>query len=313
MITPSAYFACREEGIPVIQSLHNFRLLCSNGLFYRNHMVCEECLNKTLWRGVYHRCYKNSRLITAAVVWMLEKHWKQRTWLDMVDFYIVASEFTRQKYIEGGIPPEKIAVKPNFVYPDRGIREKNGSYALYVGRLSDEKGIGILLEAWRSIQNFPLRVIGDGPLIDRLKKYVTEFNMKNIEFLGFANQAKYENNMKNARFLVVPSQCYESFPRIIAEAFSYGIPILTSRLGSLEEIIEEGKTGVLFKPGDISDLIGKINWMINHEDDLLTMGRDARREFEKKYSAQKNYEQLIEIYEKATTMPREASDAKARD
>jgi len=149
MMTPSAYLACKDEGVPIIQSQHNFRLLCSNGLFYRNNKPCEDCLEKTLWEGVKHRCYRNSILLTGLVARMVAEHWKQRTWTDMVDLYIVAAEFTRQKYIQRGIPENKIIVKPHFSPRDSGRGKGEDGYALYVGRLSEEKGVDILIEAWK--------------------------------------------------------------------------------------------------------------------------------------------------------------------
>lgn len=300
VITPAAYFACKEEGIPVVQSQHNFRLICSNGLLYRNNKVCEDCLHKSLWQGVYHGCYGNSRVLTAFIAGMLIDHWKKGTWENTVDLYITASQFGRQKLIEGGLPPEKIVVKPNFVYPVPDIQQRQEeNYALYVGRLSREKGVHMLLEAWRSIPYCPLKIMGDGPLAGGLKKYAKDHGIKNVDFLGFTSPEEYNRVMNGAKFLLVPSQCYESFPRIIVEAFSYGIPIVASRLGTLAEIVEDEKTGLLFDPADTNDLIAKIHWINQHNEDLLKMGKMARCVFEEKYMARKNFDSLMDIYNRA--------------
>lgn len=300
VMTPSVYFACKEEGVPVVQSQHNFRLICSNGLLFRDNQVCEECVQKTLWRGVYHRCYKNSRLATALVVRMLQKHWKQDTWRKMIDLHIALSEFSRQKLVAGGIPPHKIVVKPNFIYPDSKNQRTDRGYALYVGRLSVEKGVYVLLDAWKSIKNLPLKIMGDGPLSGRLQSYVESQGIHQVDFLGYVPEGRYEECMKGAKILIVPSVCYENFPRVIAEAFSYGIPVVASRLGSMEELVKDKETGLLFRAGDPHDLKEKITWMLEHGDELEQMGKKARREYEEKYAAETSYKNLMDIYRKVT-------------
>lgn len=299
MITPSVYFACREAGIPVVQTQHNFRLMCSNALFYRDNMVCEDCLKKSLWQGVYHRCYRNSFFLTASLVNMLRKHWKKRTWIDLIDVHIALSEFSRQKFIQAGIPEAKIVVKPNFTQQSVLPRSQNQGYALYIGRLSVEKGVKILLEAWQSIKHIPLKIIGEGPLAAEFKAYAQLHNLSNVEFLGHCSPEKCQEYMKAAKFLVVPSQCYENFPRVIAEAFSCGVPVVASRLGSLAEIIEDGTTGILFDPKQAASLIEKIHWAVEHSEDLMRMGLHAHRVFEERYTAEQNYHQLMKIYQKA--------------
>lgn len=299
MMTPAVYYACKEEGVPVIQSQHNFRIFCSNGLFYRDNRICEDCLDKSLRQGVYHGCYRNSRLLTAFVAAMLKKHWQRRTWLDMVDIYITATQFSRQKLIQGGIPAEKIVIKPNFVYPDPGMRRTDEGYALYVGRLSREKGIESLLEAWRAVPHFPLRIIGNGPLADSLKDYVAKHRMANVAFLGYVTREVYEENMKKARFLVVPSYCYENFPRVIVEASAYGVPVVSSNIGTLKELVQDNINGLVFDPRNSKQLMERIEILIRDPSRAQEMGKNARRIFEEKYSIHNNYKCLIEIYQKA--------------
>jgi len=293
-MTPSAYKACKDEGVPIVQSLHNFRLSCVNGLFYRDNHVCEDCLNKSLWEGVKNRCFKGSLAMSAYLAHVIKKNWQNKAWVNDVDMYIMASEFGRQKMILAGLPAEKMMVKPNFVHPDLGENYQGGDYGLYVGRLSEEKGVDVLLKAWQQIKNHPLRIIGDGPLADKFKSEKVE----NVEFLGYVDQKEREKQMRGAKFLIVPSQCYENFPRIVAEGFALGLPVIASRLGSLQEIIEDQKSGLLFEADNAEDLSEKIAWAFMHEDTLKNMGRQARLIYEQKYAAQKNYEQLIEIYKK---------------
>ncbi len=296
-ITPSVYQACRDEGVPVVQSLHNFRLLCSNALFFRGGKVCEECLDhKNLWRGVFYGCYRNSRLMTALMVRMLQDHWKRGTWLDMVDLYITATEFSRRKYITAGIPAEKIAVKPHVNLSDTVKENRDQGYALYAGRLTPEKGVRILLEAWKKKAYLPLKIVGDGPMAAELKK---EFQGIEVDFLGFVPEGRYDECMKGAKFLIVPSLCYENFPRVVAEAYSYGVPVLASSLGGFPEIVFEGRTGLLFRPGDIDHLLEKIQWMVSHQDQRRVMEENIRQIYTTSFSARKNYEMLMDIYTKA--------------
>jgi len=304
VLTPSVFQACKDEGIPVVQSLHNFRLLCSNALLFRNNAICEECIEKKdLNRGIYHRCYKKSRLLTAVVVRMLKHHWQKGTWVNMVDRYIMASEFGRQKHIVAGIPKEKISIKPHVVHPDLPKFNQDKGYALYVGRLSEEKGVHILLEAWKEIHNLPLKIAGDGPLASELKAYVKNNNIANVEFLGFVSEEPYHECMQGAKFLTVPSVCYENFPRIVVEAYSYGVPVVASSLGSFPEIVKEKETGLLFEPANSRDLAEKIQWILSHETEFHSMRDNVRRQYKEKYSSQKNYEILMDAYRSVIQEP----------
>lgn len=299
VMTPSVYHACRDENIPVVQSLHNFRLLCSNGLLFRDNHICEECLERSLWRGVRYGCFKNSRFITALVVRTIEGHWKKRTWSGMVNYYIVTSEFARQKFITAGIPAQKLLLKPHFFYPDPGTRSEDQGYALYVGRLSPEKGVHFLLKAWQELKEIPLKIMGAGPLHDSLRSFVLVNDLKQVEFLGYLTGDDYVKYMRGARFVVVPSLCYEHTTRVIPEAYAFGIPVLVSRLGSMVDQVQNNATGILFEPDNIEDFRTKARWLAAQDNALKDMGRKARKLYEEKYSADRNYETLIGIYKKA--------------
>ena len=297
-ISPAVYYACREAGVPVVQTLHNYRLVCPGALLMRDGRVCEDCLGQAVpWPGVVHGCWRGSRMQTAVVAGMLTVHRLLKTWQKQVDVYIALTEFARRKFIEGGLPAKKIVVKPNFVHPDPGEREAPGRYALFVGRLSPEKGLSTLLKAWRSLKGIPLKVVGDGPLRDQVQAFAAGYG--SVEVLGRRPHQEVIALMKGARCLVFPSEWYEGFPMTIAEAFACGVPIIVSRLGAMAEIVEDRRTGLLFEPGNAEDLAEKVAWAWAHPKEMAEMGKEARREYEAKYTAKRNYEMLMEIYEQA--------------
>jgi glycosyltransferase involved in cell wall biosynthesis len=320
MVSPSIYSACKEAHVPVVQTLHNYRLLCPAATFFRDGRVCEECLEHSLWRGVLHGCYRDSRAETSAVALMLAVHRWLGTWSEMVDSFIALSGFSRQKFIEGGIPTEKIAVKPNFVYADPGCRARSGEYALFIGRVSPEKGIRTLLAAWQRLQvRIPLRIIGGGPEREFLEEHATQMELSDVRFLGQLPRDEVIAALKGARFLLFTSEWYENFPMTIVEAFACGVPVVCSRLGAMEEIVADGRTGLHFTPGNADDLAAKVEWASAHPEEMAAMGRAARAEYEAKYTAQRNYPMLMEVYQKALAgkgqgvgAARQAADADLR-
>jgi glycosyltransferase involved in cell wall biosynthesis len=323
LISPSAYYACREAGVPVVQTLHNYRLLCPAGTFRQNGSICQKCVTGGLSNGVLHGCYRDSRAATAATALMLGAHRWLGTWNEAVDCYVALTEFSRRKFIEGGLPAEKIVVKPNFVSPDplencsgdvpiaeskmidggprsgRGRRRPpiQGEYALYVGRLSYEKGVRTLLRAWQKT-SIPLHVVGDGPLRQELEAFSSGHDLSSVTFHGHVTSALLIPVMKRARFLVLPSEWYESFPVTLAEAFACGVPVIASRLGAMQEIVEDGRTGLHFTSGDADDLAAKVEWAWTHPEEIQAMGRAARAEYETKYTAERNYDMLMGIYQR---------------
>ena len=203
----------------------------------------------------------------------------------------------KSKFISAGIPAHKISVKPNFVYEDPGEHTGKGEYALFVGRLSPEKGLSTLIAAWASLP-IPLVVVGDGPMRSELEIQVRG-HASNIDFRGRLGRDQTRALMKGALFLVVPSECYENFPMVIAEAFACGTPVIGSRLGAVAEIIADGHTGLHFSPGDSSDLQQKARWAWSNPDQMMEMGRHARIEYESKYTPERNYPVLMKIYQRA--------------
>jgi glycosyltransferase involved in cell wall biosynthesis len=240
---------------------------------------------------------------------MLVLHRALKTWQHKVDGYIALTEFAREKFVEGGIPGEKISVKPNFLYPDPGPRAAGEGYALFVGRLSPEKGILTLMRAWRSLPNIPLQIVGDGPLMGEVLSKARELNRPDVECVGWLSRNEVLEKLKGANFVVVPSNCNEGFPLTIVEALACGVPIVGSRLGGINEILRSGESGLLFEPEDADDLseVAQRLWL----NELLQrrLGDNARSQFEEKFTANRNYEILMGIID-GVCYRRRAADAR---
>jgi glycosyltransferase involved in cell wall biosynthesis len=297
MISPSIYDVCDKANVATVQTLHNYRLACPAATLFREGRVCEECITGGLMQGVRHGCYRGSRTTTAAVAVMLKTHRERGTWNSKVSAFIALTGFAKDKMVESGLPAEKIYVKPNFVERDPGARKSPGTFALFVGRVSPEKGLSTLLRAWELLKiPVPLKIIGDGPAKQELELFVQTRGIKDVEFLGRVDSCQTREVMKQAAFLVLPSLWYEGFPMVLAESFSCGVPVLGSRLGAMEELIDDGQNGIHFTPGEPEDLARKVTWAWGHPENVFAMGNNARRKFESSYGAEENYDLLMKIY-----------------
>jgi glycosyltransferase involved in cell wall biosynthesis len=304
MISPSIYSACYEAGIPLVQTLHNYRLLCPAATFFRDGKICEDCLDHSLWQSVRHACYRDSRSATAMVALMLATHRQRNTWGREISRFVALSQFSRTKFIEGGMAAEKIAVKPNFIHPDPGARSGNGEYGLFVGRLSPEKRVSTLLTAWKRFRlDIPIFIIGDGPEREQLEAQSATSGLGVVRFLGHLPREQALAFLRKARFLIFSSELYENCPMTIVESFACSIPVICSAIGSMKEMVDNGRTGLFFNPGDPDDLAEKVVWAWNHPNEMRSMGNEARMEFESRYSAEKNYEMLMGIYEGVMGVP----------
>jgi len=301
LISPAAYYACAEVGVPAVQTLHNYRLLCPTATLFRGGKVCEQCLGKGIpWTGVVHACYRGSAAASGTAAAMLAFHRALGTWKKKVTTYIALSEFARSKFIEGGLPADRILVKPNFTVDDSVLKTWPGEFALFVGRLSEEKGVLSLLAAWRLLQkSVPLKIVGDGPQMETLARIARDSSVRSTELTGRLGKKEIRILMSSARFLVFPSIWYEGFPMVIVEAFAAGLPIIASRIGSLAEIVRDRVTGLHFNPGDASDLADKVQWAWTHPEEMTLMGQRARAEYEDKYTPRANYRMLMGVYEVA--------------
>jgi glycosyltransferase involved in cell wall biosynthesis len=302
LISPSIYAAADAAGVPVVQTLHNFRLLCPQAMLLREGRVCESCVGRTPWAGVLHACYRGSRAQSGVLAGMLVLHRALGTWATKVQRYIALNAFCRDKFIEGGLPAARIVIKPNFVdlpappsQPRRGL--------LYVGRLAPEKGITTLAQAARSLPPGSLRVAGTGPEAERLA------GLPAVVMLGALNAQQVAQEMAQAVALVVPSLWYENFPRTLVEAFACGLPVLASRLGALQSLVQDGLTGLHVEPGDAAAWATAMGAALGDAPRMAAMGAAARALYEREYTAQANHRLLLTIYEEAIAERRRGAAA----
>ncbi len=314
LISPSAYDACRSAVVPVVQSLDNPRLICPSANFYRDGRLCQECLGKTPpWPAVMHRCYHHSAAQSGVITSMLTVHRVFGTWRTKVDCYLVATDFYRRKFIEGGLPEGLIQVKPHFVSPDPGPKPlgQGGSHALFVGRLDPEKGVQTLLRAWSQVGSIPMKICGDGRLRDWVLRFVEQNGLGGcVQLTGRLSAEQLTELVRGAAFLVWPSEgYYETFGYVAVESFSCGTPVFASRIGVSAEIVADGVTGLHFDAGNPEDLARAVKWAWDHPAEMAQMGHQARLEYESKYTAERNYPLLIEAYESAIRRARQRGHA----
>jgi glycosyltransferase involved in cell wall biosynthesis len=298
LLSPSIILEADASGVPVVQTLHNFRMLCANATLYRNEAICIDCIGKSLpIDGIVHGCYRDSRAGSAIVTAAYAFHRLIRTW-DRVNLFIAVSDFERDILIRGGLPAEKIFVKPNFVDVDT-LETVNISQdaALFVGRLSREKGIKTLLAAWTSGRILHrLKIIGDGPMVDEVRACAV--SNSGVEYLGSRPSEAVYREMAKAKYLVFPSEWYETFGRAVVEAFSQGTPVLAADLGCVRELVEDGITGYLFPPGNVDALVAGA-FRFSGGENYERMRANCRKQFLSKYTADINYPLLMDVYEKA--------------
>jgi glycosyltransferase involved in cell wall biosynthesis len=292
LVSPSLFWVTARKSLPVVQTLHNFRLLCPQAMFLRDNHICEDCLGTTPWRGVVRRCYHESTAQSAVLAGMLVLHRAIGTYRRKVTRYIALNRFCHDKFVAGGLPAERISIKPNFVnIPPPAETTRNGG--LFVGRLSPEKGIDLMLAALDRLPDTVIDVIGDGPETAHVQQH------PRVRNAGARTHDDVLTRMRSAAYLVMPSIWYETFALVVVEAFACGLPVIASRHGAMQELIEEGRTGLLFTPGSADDLANKIAWAERNPAAMRRMGDNARDEYAAKYTPDNNYTQLMAIYRRA--------------
>lgn len=303
LVSPSVFWAADHAGVPVVQTLHNFRLMCPQATFLRDGRVCEDCLGKAFpWPAIQHRCYRDSALQTAAVAGTVSLHRALGTWRRKVSRYIALNDFCRDKFVAGGLPSERIDIKPNFVDRMQEPVWQGRRGGLYVGRLSVEKGVATLLEAMRLHPGHGIEVIGGGPLQDEVQA------VAGAAWLGPQPLDVVMARLSQAAFLVLPSACYEGFPRTLVEAFACGVPVIASRHGSLAELVEHGRTGLLVEPSQPQALAEAVRWAQAHPEAVLQMGRQARETYLARYTPERNLQQLEGSYLRAISQHRSSPE-----
>ena len=295
LISPSVYDALWKSGVPIVQVVHNYRPFCANGVFYTKGQVCERCAGGSYWHAVAHRCVRNSYFVSAAYAAALF-NLRRSGDLAKIAAFICSNPFTKRKFCESGIPESKIFLRPNTIDTTRITPAfGGGEYVLYAGRLSHEKGVRTLLAAFRSTQ-FPLVIAGVGPLEPELKRYAEAHGMTHVRFAGFQSGAAKADLFRRAKFVVVCSEWYEIGPLVLFEAFAYGKPVVGANLGNMPNLVTEGQTGVLFRPGDAADLAEKIGQLESDPAAIERMGKLARRRVETSFDSRHSADLLFDIF-----------------
>lgn len=294
LISPAVYYAARSMKVPVVQTIHNFRLLCPGATFYRDSHICEKCIEKGIYESVLYGCYRKSRVQTLACVINLKIHSLTKIFYKIN--YICLTDFTKQK-IKQFTRNARVFVKPNFVY-DLGLKEKHEEYYLFVGRIEEIKGINILIDAFKHMPNRKLKIAGRGDLDKTVKNKIVNEHLENIELLGYQDRTNINNLMLNAKALIMCSQWYETFGMVIAEAYSCGTPVIVGNIGNIKDLVVPGKTGELFTYNSYKQMIEAIN--LFEENDYLSYSTNAYKFFKDNLNSDSNYRQLINIYEELT-------------
>lgn len=302
LISPSVFFAAGIEKVPVVWNLDNQRLMCPSANFTRSGKLCTDCLGRCFaWPGVWHACYRGSRIFTLGVALISSVHFLIGTWARRVTCYLASTEFYRNLFIRQGLPAERVHVKPHMVFSDPGLAAGDGEYALFIGRLDPEKGAMLLVEAWGKLQekgcDCPLRIRGDGQLRLAMESYIGRYNLRNVSFEGRKTREELFDLVKGARFLIWPSLgYYETFGLVAFEAFACGRPVIASNIGVLSEHVENGVTGLTFDPGNASDLADKVAWAWSHIREMGHMGLNARKLYEERYNRKAIVTRLTGLY-----------------
>ena len=298
IVSPSAYYAAAKAQVPVVQTVQNYRLICPAATLTREGRICEDCVGRAVpYPGVVHACYRHNRLATTAIASLLTVHRVLGTWREKVAAYLVPTEFLKQKLVEGGFVSAQIEVKPNFLPHDPGAGAGDGGYALFAGRLANEKGLDTLLAAWQHVRSLPLKIAGDGPLRERVAEKAS--TLPNVTLLGFQEREQVLEWMKRAAVLIVPSEWYEGFPMTVVEAMGCGTPVVASDLGSLHEVVVEEVNGMRFPAGDPKALVAAVERLVADEKSLPLLRQRVRERFRALYSAEANYPQLLAVYQRA--------------
>lgn len=302
MVSPSVFYAAFSSGVPVVQTLHNFRMLCPAGSFFRDNVICEECVEHGMGCAVKHKCYRNSKLQTMVSTAILKIHRFLGTYYKVN--FICLTEFNRNKLLSSLNPekkivdPHRVYIKPNFTFAEGIIpveRQPEEEYFLFAGRVEALKGIDIAIRAFEKLPDENLYIAGSGPMLEEMEDYVEEHHMNNVKFLGYLQKEEMTEKFYHAKAVIMTSQCYEAFAMTIAEAYSYGVPVIAGRVGNMEGMVKEGVTGVKFTYNSAEDLAKKVEEF--NQMDLAALKESAREFYEKRLRPEDNYRKLMQIYD----------------
>lgn len=301
MVSPSVFYAAFRCHVPVVQTLHNFRMLCPAGSFFRDNVICEECVKHGMGCAIRHKCYRNSTLQTMVSAAILKIHRRLGTYRKVN--FICLTEFNRDKLLESlearkNVEPSRVYIKPNFTFAEGIVPNETKAdeeYFLFAGRVEALKGIDIAIRAFEQLPDEKLYVAGSGPMMDEMQAYVKEHGMENVKFLGYLQKEEMSEKFYNAKAVIMTSQCYEAFAMTIAEAYSYGVPVIAGRVGNMDGMVKNGVTGVKFTYNSADDLAQKVREF--NEMDLAALKVNAREFYETRLRPEDNYQKLMEIYE----------------
>ena len=299
-MSPSILPAIKEAGIPIVQTLHDYKLLCPNTSFVSHEMICERCKKHRYYNVVRYRCKRDS--LSASLLAGVEMYFHKAAnfYEGNVNLFISPSLFLKDKLAEYGIKSPVIhlpnyvnssALKPNYAPED---------YFVFSGRLTPVKGIATLLAAMREVNESHLYIAGTGEMEKQLQTYVTEQGIANVTFLGHLNMDDLTSLIQRALFTLVPSEWYENYPMTVLESFACGTPVIGTNIGGIPELIQDGENGLLFEPGNTSELIEKIISLLRNRELAVRMGQKGRQQVERNNSPERHYQRTIQIYKQLT-------------
>jgi glycosyltransferase involved in cell wall biosynthesis len=297
-LSPSILLPLRKHNIPILMTLHDFKLVCPNYTFLRDGQVCEECEGKHFYKAIKYRCVKDSYLKSSVSAVEMYLHKFFRIYESCVDRFIVLSQFSKERFIRYGLSEEQLIFLPNPIeissFPKNEGKDR---YILFFGRLSEKNGILTLIKAMKQLPEIKLSVLGEGEQKDLILDYIRENGLKNVKLLGFKEGSELKRLIEECYFTVFPNHYYHLCPMSILESFTFGKPVIGSNLGSVPELVEDGVTGLLFEPRNEKDLADKIKLLYRNPDLVEKLGHSARLKVEESYSAEKYYPRLLQIYE----------------
>jgi glycosyltransferase involved in cell wall biosynthesis len=291
--SPSIYGAAEACGVPVVQTLHNYRLVCPAATLYRSGQPCTDCVGRTIaWPAVLHSCYRGSRAQSAVVASTLAVGRARRTYSRRIGAYLALTAFQRDMLVRGGLPADRVQVVPNFLEPDPGVGGGPRRGFVFVGRLSEDKGVATLVNASARVPGW-IRVAGEGPLSSLVERAAAAGD---LEALGRLDKDAVFEQLRGAVAMVLPSVWFEGFPVSVLEAYATATPVIASGIGSLAEVVIDGVTGLLAKPGDAGGLAERLRWANDHPDQMSRMGSNARQEYETRYRGATHLADLLDTY-----------------
>jgi glycosyltransferase involved in cell wall biosynthesis len=297
-ISPSILQVFKKRNIPVVKTVHDVKLLCPNYKMLSGNIICEKCKGHKYINCLFNKCIKDSTMGSLVVTMEMYIHHWLSSYQKNVDIFITPSKFLMQMFIEYGYPAQKMRYLPNYMDASKiQPHYESGDYFLYLGRLSEEKGILTLIEAMKNLKEGKLIVAGTGPLETQIKEDVMASGLKNVDLVGFKTGAELEKLIAEAQFVVVPSICYENCPYSILEAYAFGKPVIGANIGGIPELITSGETGFFFESGNSVELAEKITQMLNHKEFLCEMGKAARLRVETNHGKEQHFQELEKIYQ----------------